>query len=306
MSETTVPAPLAAEKGSRSAPLWLKQVGALIGYTIREARHKWTLMAIFVLTTFFLLLLATLVNVDVVEGTIASARLFGSVDLPLGDQTIQVSDAVTMIQLIIVGFLAWFGLLLSLFITGNIVPRTLEAGWVDLLVAQPIHRPVLVIGRTLGALAVVTIGVIYLFGGAWLILTWKTGFGNAGFLVAGLVILFTFVSCYAGMVLVGVLTRSSPISIIAGVGLWFFGLILYPLHRYEEWTTAFRAGWPRTLASTIAETLYWMLPKTAELTARAVEATKQEALGLGPAWASLPFAIVCLALACWWFSRQDY
>lgn len=285
--------------------LRLQQARALIGYTLREARHKWTLMAIFVLTSLLLMLLATLVNVDVVEGSIAAARLFGTVEVPLGDQTIQVTEAVTVIQTIITGTLSTVGLLLALFITGNIVPRTLETGWVDLLVAQPMPRALLILGRTAGAMVVVTAGLAYLFGGAWAILAWKTGFGNVGFLVAGLVILFTYVSCYAGMVLVGVVTRNSPISIIAGIGLWFFGLILYPLH-VSEWSAAFSPGWRRAAASFVAESLYWALPKTAELTARAVEAAQRESFDLAPAWASLPFAIACLAVASWWFSRQDY
>lgn len=286
--------------------LGAKQLLALVGYTLREARHKWTMMAIFVLTTLLLLLLATLVNVDVVEGVILAARLFGTVEVPLGDQRIPVTDAVTVIQTIITTTLSTIGLVLALFITGNILPRTLETGWVDLLVAQPMRRALLVIGRTLGAVVVVTLGLGYLFGGAWAILAWKTGFGNAGFLLAGVVILFTFLSCYAGMVLVGVITRNSPISIIAGIGLWGVGLILYPLHRYEEWTTAFRAGWQRSTVSALAEALYWVLPKTAELTARAVEAAQRESFDLSPVWASLPFAIACLAVASWWFSRQDY
>ncbi|NKB89397.1 MAG: hypothetical protein GKS06_14350 [Acidobacteria bacterium] len=282
------------------------QLLALIGYTVREARHKWTLVALFALTTLFLLGLATVVSVDVVEGSIASARLFGTIPLEVGNTTIPVSDAVTVIQVAIVSMLTTFGLVLALFVTGNIVPLTLQTGWVDLLASQPLARTVLVTGRALGAVAVVAVTFAYLFGGSWTVLTWKTGFGNAGFLLAGIVILFTFLCCYSGMVLVGVLTRNSPISIIAGVGTWFMGLLLYPLHRYEEWTTAFRSGWPRNLASFIAETLYWIMPKSLELTENATKATRAEPFNWMPFLTSLPFAIVCLALACWWFSRQDY
>lgn len=282
------------------------QTLTLIAYTVREARHKWTLVALFVLTTLFLLGLATVVSVDVVEGTIASARLFGTIPLEVGDSEVSIADAVTVIQSVIAAILATFGLVLALFITGNIIPRTLQTGWVDLLASQPTARWTLVLGRSLGAIAVVTMSLAYLFGGSWTILTWKTGFGNAGFLLAGLIILFSFACCYAGMVLVGVITRSSPVSIIAGVGIWFLGLIAHPLHLYEEWTTAFRLGWPRTLANGIAELMYWTLPKTAEMTDRAAQATRLQSVDLTPLWTSLPFAVVCLALACWWFSRQDY
>jgi len=282
------------------------QLLALIGFTVREARNKWTLLALFTLTTLFLLALATLVSVDVVEGSIASARLFGTIPLEIGNTTIPVADAVTVIQVAIVSLLTTFGLVLALFVTGNIVPLTLQTGWVDLLASQPLARSVLIVGRALGAVAVVAVTFAYLFGGSWSVLTWKTGFGNAGFLLAGLVILFTFMCCYSGMVLVGVLTRNSPISIIAGVGTWFLGLVLYPLHTYDQWTTAFRLGWQRSLASGIAETLYWILPKSLELTENATRATKAEALTWTPFLASMPFAIGCIALACWWFSRQDY
>ena len=286
--------------------LTAQQFGALVGYTIREARNKWTLVALFVLTTLFLAGLATVISVDVVEGTIASARLFGTIPLAIGGNQISIADAVTVIQVGIVSLLSTFGLVLSLFVTGNIIPRTLNTGWVDLLASQPVARTTLVLGRALGAVAVITLALAYLFGGSWLLLTWKTGFGNAGFLLAGLMVLFTFTCCYAGMVLVGILTGNSPVSIIAGIGIWFMGLILYPLHTYSEWTTAFRAGWPRSLASGIAETLYWTLPKTLELTDRASQATRLEPVSLTPMWTSLPFPLICLALACWWFARQDY
>lgn len=281
------------------------QLWSLVLHTVHEARHKWTLVVLFLLTSLFLVLLATLVNVDVVEGTIASARLFGTIDLPIGEQSIRIGEAVTFLQAVLVGFVGSFGLLLALFVTGGIVPRTLSPGWVDLLVSQPLPRWSLILGRAAGAMAVVAVSLAYLFGGSWLILTWKTGFGNIGFLAAGMIILFTYMCCYAGMTLVGVLTRSSPVSIVAGVGIWFTGQIMLPLHRFDEWTTAFRAGWPRALATTLTETLYWTLPKTAELTARAVDATRMERFGIVPALTSLPFMIGCLALACWWFSRQD-
>lgn len=296
---------MSATPSTPSPPSLLRgQLQALVAHTVREARHKWTLVALFLLTSLFLLLLATLVNVDVVEGTIASAKLFGTMEIPLGDQSIRITEAVTVLQSVLVGFVGSFGLLLALFVTGNVVPRTLEPGWVDLLVAQPLPRWALIVGRALGAMAVVALSLLYLFGGSWAILAWKTGFGNAGFLLAGLLILVTYMACYAGMVLVGVLTRSSPLSIVAGVGIWALGGILLPLHRFE-WTTVFRAGWPRTLASVLSETLYWSLPKTAELTRGAIDATQMEGPRLLPLLSSLPFLIVCIGLACWWFTRQD-
>ncbi len=295
-----------AVPGGSTSRLRARQMQALLLYSLQEARHRWILVALAALTTLFLLALLLLVNVDVVEGTIASARLFGTWDLPVGEQTIRISDAVTVIQSIIVGFIATFGVLLAIFLTGSIVPRTLNPGWVDLLIAQPTPRPALILGRTLGAVAVIALSVVYLFGGSWAILTYKTGFGNAGFLLAGALILFTFLAHFAGMVLVGVVTRSGPVSILAGFGLWIVGHVLYPLHRFDGWSTALPAGWRRSAAHATAEGLYWLLPKTPELTASTIAATRMEAFAWTPVLASLPFILICLLSACWWFARQDY
>ena len=302
MSPTAVEAAL--DGGVAGAPSKLYQIGILVGFTIREARHKWTLLAIFLGISLFLALLATVVSIDIVEGTIASARLLGGWELEVGG--VPIGDVVLRIQQLIIGLLNSFGMFMAIFVSGNVIPRTLEPGWVDLLIAQPLSRATLILGRALGAVTVVALSIAYLVGCSWLILTWKTGFGNAGFLAAGLLILGTFVVCYAGMVLIGVVTRSSVVSILAGLGIWFVGVPLYALHRFEEWQIAFRPGWQRNTATGISEVLYWSFPKTAELGSAVMQAARAEAFQPASLWLSLPFALSCLGLACWWFSRQDH
>ena len=290
--------------GMTSGRLVAVQILTLIGYSFREARHKWTLIATTAATTVFLIVLPVVFNLDIVEGTIASARLMGGFEVDFGG--IRVSDLVVRIQQVIAVVLNSFGIMLALFITGNVIPRTLTVGWGDLLMAQPIARPTLIVGRTLGAIGVVTANLAYLVLGSWAILTWKTGFGNAGFLSAGFLILVTYVACYAGMVLVGVMTRSSPVSVVAGMFIWFVGVPLNGLHYYEDWRFALRAGWARTLGEGIVDSLYWIMPKTGELAVGVAAAAQAETFSLSPVLWSLPFAIGCIGLACLWVSRQDY
>ena len=57
--------------------LILCQIRGLVAYTVRESLHRWTLITYLIGITFFLILLSTAVNLDIVEGTLASARLFG-------------------------------------------------------------------------------------------------------------------------------------------------------------------------------------------------------------------------------------
>jgi len=289
-----------------SARLVLVQMAAMVRFTIRESLHRWTLMAFLLAVTLFLLLLATTVNLDIVEGNLAAARLFGQ-ELVLPNVGIEISDVVETFQIIIITLLYIVGVALALFSTSNLVPRLCVDGWVDLLLAQPVTRPTLLLGRATGAVAVVALNVSYLIVGSWILLRWKTGFGNVGFLLAGAIIVFTFAVCYAGMVLVGVVTRNSPVSILAGLFFWISGHIFYPFHAYQEvWSTSLRAGWQRQTGIYITESLYWTLPKTQGLWEMARNAAQGEPVSVSPLLFSLPFAVGSLALACFWFTRRDY
>lgn len=302
-------------KGTAAAPtvqapaghlrLPLMQLLAMVGYTLRESLHRWTLIAFVTAVTIFLLLLATAVNLDIVEGTLASARLFGQ-ELVLPDVGIQIADVVTAFQVGIITMLYMFGVALALFASSNLIPRLCVSGWVDLLLAQPVPRAILPLGRALGALAVVALNVAYLIVGSWLLLRWKTGFGNAGFLLAGAIIVLTFAICYSGMVLVGVVTRNSPVSLLAGLFFWISGHIMYGFHTYPDWSTVLRVGWQRRTGVLITESMYWMLPKSQGLAEMAVNAARGESVALAPLLYSIPFAAGALFLACWWFARRDY
>ncbi|MFQ5745553.1 MAG: hypothetical protein ACE5HV_18535, partial [Acidobacteriota bacterium] len=143
--------PQAPAAGFRLA---LMQTRALVSYTLREALHRWTLIAFLLCVTVFLLLLATAVSLDIVEGTLASAKLFGQ-ELKVDQLGVQISDVVGTFQVIVITLLYIVGVALALFATSNLVPRLLVEGWVGLLLAQPISRPALILGRALGAVTVV-------------------------------------------------------------------------------------------------------------------------------------------------------
>ena len=288
------------------AQLMSRQIQALVAYTVRESLHRWTLITYLIGITFFLVLLSTAVNLDIVEGTLASARLFGQ-DLQIGGQEIPVDDVVRWFQVGIISTLYSVGVLLALFLTSNHVPAMAREGWVDLLVAQPVSRSTLLLGRALGSVAVVSIGVAYLVVGSWTVLRIKTGLGGMGFLFAGLIILFVYSVCYSATVLTGIITRNGPVSGMVGLMVWIGGHVMYPFHVYTEWrAVAFPAGWRRQAATAFAEGLYWTLPKSEGLRRIAVATAQNETVSFLPILYSIPFVVLCLFLACWWFTRRDY
>jgi hypothetical protein len=298
-------ATVTADDDLSSAQLTARQIGGLVGHTVRESLHRWTLVAYLLAITFFLLLLATAVNLDIVEGTLASARLFGQ-EVQIGNQSISVEELVRFFQVSVVVLLYGIGVVLALFLTSSYIPSLVREGWVDLLIAQPISRPVLLLGRALGAIAVVSIGVVYLIGGTWLILRFKTGFGSMSFLGAGAVILLAYTFNYSAAVAAGIVTRNAPVSGMVGLMTLLGGHLMSLPHRYPGWRVALRAGWPRQIATTVTEGLYWLLPKNQELAEIAINAARGEPVALTPVWSSLPFTALCLFAACWWFARRDY
>src|SRR5207249_2600964 len=157
----------------------MSRVLAVVNGTIRESMAKFTFLAFLVMSTLTLLTLAFAVNLDVVDGALAAARLFGR-DIRIAGAEISIDSLVTGIQTGVAGTLFGVGLFLSIFATANLVPVMLEKGYVDLLLSKPLSRPVLFLGRYLGALAVVVINLFYLIGGFWVLLGWKTGVWKPG------------------------------------------------------------------------------------------------------------------------------
>ena len=272
---------------------------AVIDGTIRESMAKFTFLAFLIMSTLLLLIVTFAVNLDVVDGARAAARLFGR-DIQLGGRPISVDSLVTGIQTGLAGFLFGAGLFLSIFATANLVPVMLEKGYVDLLLSKPLSRPALYLGRYLGALSVVLLNLVYLVGGVWLVLGWKTGVWKSGLPAAGLVIVFTYAVLLGFMMLIGVLTRSSSITIM----LSYFLFPLAGILAVREQVTVMLTS---RIAVGIIDFLYHLLPKIAGLGQIMGQlAMGREVTTLAPLLSSAAFGAGCLVLGMVWFARRDY
>jgi len=272
---------------------------AVIDGTIRESMAKFTFLAFVLMSTLILLVVTFAVNLDIVDGALATARLFGQ-DIHLGGQSLSVDELVTGIQLTMAGLLFGVGLFLSIFATANLVPVMLEKGYVDLLLSKPLSRPALFLGRYLGSLSVVGINLFYLVTGVWIVIGIKTGVWKAGLLKAGLIILLTYGVLLGFMMMVGVLTRSSSITIM--LSYFLFPLTFFLAFR-ENLTVMLTS---RTLV-VLLDGLYWILPKISEVSKiMGYVAAGKPAGSLAPLFTSALFGAGCLALGTVYFSRTDY
>ncbi len=254
----------------------MKVLMANIEDVMREAAARWTLVAYFFLSTIFILIFASAINLDIVDGALAGAKLFG--------KQVEVSGSMS-IEKLVMGFESGFsGVLyvlctfLAIFATAHLVPRMQEKGTIDL----------------------------YLIGSIWVIVAWKTHVFHPRFFLAGGVILFLIATLLAFAFLIGVITSSTAVSIMATYGVFFFGVMLAGHARIE-------AALSKEWQAAGIKLLYWIMPKTAELATAVVAYVAgpqmhNEFLQItaAPFISTAIFGLVCLVLASWLFQRKEF
>ncbi|HVN76126.1 MAG TPA: hypothetical protein VMT19_07400 [Thermoanaerobaculaceae bacterium] len=272
---------------------------ALIVDTWREALARYTLLGFLAVSSLFLLVLTFALNLDIVDGALAAGALFGkSFDLPGKGPAI--GTVVATGQSVFAGMLYVLGVFLAVFATGSQVPNLQHRGTVDLYVTRPVGRTHLLLGRFLGAATLVTANLLFLCGGVFVIISLKTHVWNPRFLAASGLILAVFLSYLGFMYLIGVLTSSTPLSIMLPYALYLLSLPLAAHNRLA-------AAMDSRLAAGVVHALYWVFPKTAEIGRDLTGYVLGKAtLAVVPFATTVVFGAVCLAAAVVAFNRKSF
>ena len=298
--------------------------------TLRELSARKVVVGLFVVATVVWVAMAFALQLDVVDGSLAGARLFGeqstdaelSPDAPVLDadgehvldadgQPVAASDelpfgAATLLESVVFGaqaFVAgigyWIGIVLALFATGGLVAALTERGQVDVVLTKPISRSAVLGGRLLAVMAVMLALTSYLFGAVWLVMSVKSGLWNPRFLLAIGAVFGMFAVLYSVVTLVGVWSGSGPLSLIVTLGVLFVSLILAIPTLAEQVSAVWRP---------VVQGGYHLLPKFGSVGTTMVPqlATGGAVGSLYPLVSSLAFGAVCYALAFVLFSRKDF
>ena len=117
-------------------------------------------------------------GVAVADGSLRLA--FGAIRVPIARN---VAGAVHFLQLILAAGVAdTLGLLLALVWTAGFLPSFLDSRAIAVLLAKPISREALLLGKYLGVLAFVFVQAAFFVGGTWLALAVRTGVWDAVYL----------------------------------------------------------------------------------------------------------------------------
>ena len=284
----------------------MKVLLASIEDVFREAAARWTLIAYFFLSSIFLLIFASAINLDIVDGALAGAELFGQ-QVEMGRQDINIEKLVLGFESGFSAVLYFLCTFMAIFATAHLVPRLQEKGTIDLYLSRPVSRIGLLMSRYVAGLILAATNIIYLIGSIWLIVIWKTGVVNPRFFLAGAIILFVIATLLAFAFLVGVVTSSTAVSIMTTYGLFFFAVMLMAHERIE-------AAVSKEWQAVVIKTLYWVIPKTAELGQAVVAfvagdmlpARAAAVLTPAPFVTTAAFGVACLVLASWMFQKKEF
>lgn len=274
----------------------MKNIITLTKYTLREALSKKLFIFFAGISTFVLLLFI------LVFGFFSTGDLRGAIPQNPDKETAEMfKNAVAYFKMVIISPLFIGGLFISIFATASFIPTMLEKGSIDLLLSKPVSRSQVIWGKFIGGTLMVLINIAYFIIAFWAIIGLKFGVWEASFLLSILLITFTFMALYALIILIGILTRSSALSIMIS---YLVILILSPLlamrnkndflinNQFVEW---------------ISDGLYYIVPKTKELSSITNSLILNKSIdSYQPIISSLLFMILTLALTIIIFSKKDY
>lgn len=253
-----------------------------------------------------------------------SVPLGESLSFPLGIQLYGLADT-------IIGIGSWVAILTGVIITSFFIPNMLRKGTVDLLLAKPIHRSMLLLYKFIGGLSFIFLNNCFAILGMWLVLGWRSGIWANWFLLLIPILTFFFAILYAVSTLFGVMTRSTVAAILITCGAWFLFFLVGTAYQLFETMEKVEAKkklppeeqkWTNNTFGKVVRVLHAVTPRTSDLSylssllimtdfltgdlAASNKLTSTKMNWGESLLVSGIFIALMLALACWWFATKDY
>lgn len=248
---------------------------------------------------------------------------FGAIRLPL------FRDGASEVHFLLAAMAKWVagtaGILLALVATSGFLPDFLAPSAISIALARPVARTTLLVGKAAGALVFVGLVMSGFIGGTWLALGLATGYWNQAYLWCIPLLLLQFATVYGVSACAAVWTRNASVCVFASIGFWIV-CFLVDFGRHSVAALADDAPTAAVIPIgfvSLLETLYWVLPKPADLVmiqdaliGAAKHFSEQPALeraslsgAFSPADSiatSLAFSAALMGIAAYSFHRQDY
>ncbi len=121
-------------------------------------------------------------------------------------------------------------LLVSVVITASFVPTMIRKGTLELLLARPVHRWQLILGKFIAAILFVAGMLGLLVGATWVVTGIVSGLWAPGILLAVVSLLLFYGLLLSVSIFAGTLTRSAPAAMLIAVAYWAVLFVVGILH----------------------------------------------------------------------------
>jgi ABC-type transport system involved in multi-copper enzyme maturation permease subunit len=194
-------------------------------------------------------------GITTISGRITLA--FGAVSFAVSRER---AESVLFLELLLGGgFAGTLGLLLALVWTAGFVPTFLDPGAVSVLLAKPVARWQLLVGKYFGVLTFVGFQVVLFVVSTWLALGARTHVWNMTYWWCIPLLLLQFATFYSFSVLLAVMTRSTVACVFGSVLFWLLAWGIN--HGCVMARGVLEPQYLPAGARTLAEVAYWVFPK---------------------------------------------
>jgi hypothetical protein len=230
-------------------------------------------------------------------------------------------DSVRFLQVWLAGLVAGTaGIFLAIIWTAGFLPTFLDPNHATVLLAKPVPRWSLLLGKILGVLTFVFLQTTFFVLGTWLALGISTGVFDARYLFAIPVLLLHFAVFYSFSAMLAVWTRSTVVCVF---GTLLFWVVCWGMNYGRHAVVAHDPVGVSTSSRFVLEVGYWFLPKPGDLNMVFDDALETHGFAAGvpefeaarrkghvnlslSALASLLFATAMLGIAAREFRNAEY
>lgn len=190
---------------------------------VREAVASKYLIVLFALIVIALAAMALALDLEVVNGAIATGKLFGGSFIGKGT-TVGKGEFLGPVLAGMSHVVFYGGLAFMIVAVADIAPKMLAPGRVELLLALPLRRSELVIGIYCGVVIIALLAALLAIGGASLVLFVKVEIVTPAPLMGALAAMVGFCTIYGVMLAVAAGSRSAALSAGAALMVYLAGV----------------------------------------------------------------------------------
>lgn len=281
----------------------LKKFFAIIEETYREAIARKTIVGFFIFSTLIIVIAFFVFQSSTVKDAMTKMQQTnmqgGKPNMATDMIKVSVLDIFWTVVSVVLYFMT---VCVGIFATTGFITSQMEKGSIDLLLSKPVPRWLYIMGRYIGSITIIFLEVTWFVVGMWCVVSLSTGTWHVAFLESIFFIMLGFAGIYSVVVLISVLSRSSALSIVIGIGLYFISLLISGAKGIEKLVTTES----KSTLSYVADVLYYVFPQTSDMSGNMKNAILGNPIEWMPVLLIVGLTTVYISLSVYAFNKKEF